>query len=213
MPRGGLAGSPASAATASPRRGDSGPEGSPAELSPDREAYPPREDARRDGRPSSEPRGYRRAGGALRAAPLPPSPSVMWRLFSCFLCNNSNLPAAPPRRTARARSRAAERAGKCGSSRRTPLRAARRGNYGSRGARRRGRSARPRAALEERGVQLRAAAPPAPRRQEAGPRCGGGGSGWLVGRRLRSSPAARPLGFEMRAFGAAVPLPEAGSGL
>jgi len=69
------------------------------------------------------------------------------------------------------------------------------------------------AALEGRGVQLRAAAPPAPRRQEAGPRWGGGGSGWLVRGRPRSSPAARPLGFEMRAFGGAVPTPEAGSGL
>lgn len=61
------------------------------------------------------------------------------------------------------------------------------------------------AALEGRGAQLCAAALPTPRRRGAGPRWGGGGSGWLVRGRPRSSPAARPLGFEMRAFGGAVP--------
>lgn len=63
--------------------------------------------------PPAEPRHYRSSGGgASRATPLPPSPSVMWRLFSCFLCNNSNLPprpAGPPARRACRLPRAAPR--------------------------------------------------------------------------------------------------------
>lgn len=36
----------------------------------------------------------RDGGPRVSTLPPPPSPPVMWRLFSCFLCNNGNRPAA-----------------------------------------------------------------------------------------------------------------------